>query len=165
MLSYKNIKNDRQWKATIGLSRKSFEKLNEEFIKNYIAIHGIPLNELSDNLHISLLLPTYLDCLFFVLFQLKNGLSYDSLGLLINTDGSNAQRNFEKYLYVLETSLTNMGFMPKRVFKDLAEFEAYFASESELIVDVTEHSTQRPEGNERQKDAYSGKKSNIHTKN
>ena len=165
MLSYKNIKNDRQWKAAIGLSRELFEKLTEEFIRNYITIHGANLKESSENLNISLLLPTYSDCLFFVLFQLKNGLSYDSLGLLINTDGSNAQRNFEKYLIVLESAITNMGFMPKRVFEDLAEFETYFASESELIVDVTEHSTQRPKGNEVQKDAYSGKKNNIRIKN
>ena len=165
MLSYKNIKNARQWKAAVGLSSDSFEKLHKEFIRNYILIHGVNLNETSENLHISLLLPTSLDCLFFVLFQLKNGLSYDSLGLLINTDGSNAQRNFEKYLFVLETSVTNMGFMPKRVFENLAEFETYFAKESELMVDVTEHSTQRPKGNEAQKDAYSGKKSNIRTKN
>lgn len=165
MLSYKQIKNERQWKASIGLSSTAFKKLSEQFSQTYMTFHGISLNDSSANLSVSLLLPTYSDCLFFVLFQLKNGLSYDSLGLLINTDGSNAQRNFEKYFSILEMTITNMGFMPKRAFKDLSEFEAYLASEPELIVDATEHSTERPKGNDRQKASYSGKKSNIHTKN
>ena len=47
------------------------------------------IQELSLNLKTEFLLPTYEDCLFFVLFQLKNGLSYDSLGLLIDIDGGN----------------------------------------------------------------------------
>ena len=35
MLSYKNIKNARQWKAAIGLYSDSFEKLHKEFIRIY----------------------------------------------------------------------------------------------------------------------------------
>jgi len=60
----------------------------------------------------TLLLPTYRDCHFFVLFQLKNGLNYDNLGLLIGSDGSNARRNFEKYLLVLERTLERKKVMP-----------------------------------------------------
>ena len=103
-------------------------------------------------------MPTYADCLFFVLFQLKNGLFYDSLGLLIGTDGSNAQRNFEKYLSVLENTLLRLGAMPKRGFSDIAEFENYFADNRQIILDASEQATQRPQDKEAQKEAYSGKK-------
>ena len=90
--------------------------------------------------------------------RLKNGLSYDSLGLLIGTDGGNAHINFEKYLTVLESSLIEMGKIPKRTFSNLTEFETYFKENKDIILDATEHPTQRPKGYNAQKEVYSGKK-------
>lgn len=165
MLNYKNIKSDRQWKGTIALSCDQFHRLCKVFSACFEELNQISLIEMATNLNSNFLLKTYEDCLFYVLFQLKNGLSYDSLGLLINTDSSNAQRNFEKYLAVLELALVQLGAMPKRGFKDIAEFEEYFKDEAELTLDATEHSTQRPADNDAQKEAYSGKKSNTRTKN
>ena len=89
----------------------------------------------------------------------------DSLGLLIGTDGCNAHTNFEKYLTVLESSLIEMGKMPKRAFSNLAEFETYFKENKDIILDATEHPTQRPKGYNAQKEVYSGKKRLIPTKN
>ena len=85
-------------------------------------------------------------------------MSYDSLGLLIDTDGGNAHISFEKYLTVLESSLVRIGKMPKREFNNLAEFEIYFKENKDIILDVTEHSTQRPKCYNAQKELYSGKK-------
>lgn len=164
MLDYKNIKSERQWKGTTGLSSEKFHRLCKVFSTCFEKKHEVSISEMSINLKSDFLLKTYEDCLFFVLFQLKNALSYDSLGLLIDTDNSNAQRNFEKYLSILELSLTELGAMPKRGFKDIAEFESYLKDE-EIILDATEHATQRPADNEAQKAVYSGKKSNIRTKN
>lgn len=164
MLDYKNIKSERQWKGTTGLSSEKFHRLCKVFSACFEKKHEVSITEMAINLKSDFLLKTYEDCLFFVLFQLKNALSYDSLGLLIDTDNSNAQRNFEKYLSILELSLTELGAMPKRGFKDIAEFESYLKDE-EIILDATEHATQRPADNEAQKAVYSGKKSNIRTKN
>jgi hypothetical protein len=165
MLSYKAIKNERQWKAVTGLSEVKFHSLCKFFGSAFEELNEISLPEITSNLNINFLLPTYEDCLFFVLFQLKNGLSYDSLGLLIGTDRGNAQANYEKYLKVLDLALNNLGVMPKRGFKDIAEFEAHFKEEKEIIIDGTEHATQRPKGNDAQKEAYSGKKNSIQIKN
>jgi hypothetical protein len=164
MLDYRNIKSERQWKATTGLSSEKFHRLSKVFGTCFEKKHEISITEMAINLKSNFLLKTYEDCLFFILFQLKNALSYDSLGLLIGTDNSNAQRNFEKYLTILEMALNELGAMPKRGFKDITEFESYI-KDSEIILDATEHATQRPQGKETQKEAYSGKKSNIHTKN
>ena len=164
MLNYREIKSDRQWKGTIALSSVQFHRLCKVFKASYEELNEISLMEIETNLKSNFLLKTYEDCLFYVLFQLKNGLSYDSLGLLISTDASNAQRNFEKYLSVLELALIRLGAMPKRGFKDITEFEEYFKNESKLTLDATEHSTQRPADYDAQKEAYSGKKSNIRTK-
>ncbi len=82
----------------------------------------------------------------YFLFQLKNGLCYDNLGLLIGSDGSNAQRNFELYVNILSLTLERQNVMPARNFKTLDEFKEKIGSESEIIIDGVEHSTQRPCG-------------------
>ena len=89
MLNHKNVKSERQWKSVVGVSSLQFHKLCKEFGVSFEQIYQINIKELSLNLKTEFLLPTYEDCLFFVLFQLKNGFSYDSLGLLIDTDGGN----------------------------------------------------------------------------
>jgi hypothetical protein len=131
----------------------------------YESKYGVNIESLSTNIGKTLLLSTYEDCLFFVLFQLKNGLTYDSLGLLIQTDDSNAKRSFERYLAILEQTLLNVGMMPKRGFENVAEFEKYLHNEPELIIDASEQSTHRLQDYEAQKQQYSGKKNNIRTKN
>ena len=164
MLDYKNNKSDRQWRATTGLSSVKFHALCKAFSACFEKINEQSLSEIETNLKGNFLLKTYEDCLFFILFQMKNALTYDSLGFLINTDSVNAQRNYERYLNILELTLTELGAMPKRDFKDIAEFEAYLEGEEEVILDVTEHATQRPHGKEAQKAVYSGKKNSIRTK-
>lgn len=116
MLSYKHIRSERQWKSSTGLSQRQFDKLLQYFRETYEFFQGVSLAESAQRIDVGLLLPTYADCLFFVLFQLKNGLCYDNLGLLVGTDGSNAQRNFEKHLQILTYTLERQGVMPKRNF-------------------------------------------------
>lgn len=161
MLNYQSIRSERQWKSSTGLNEKQFHQLCKHFGETYEFFHGVSLTEKSARLETEFLLKTYEDCLFFVLFQLKNGLCYDNLGLLINTDGSNAQRNFEFHLNTLSLSLERQHVMPVRNFANLAEFREKIGSESEIIIDGVEHSTQRPQGYEKQKESYSGKKSDI----
>jgi hypothetical protein len=165
MLDYKKIKNDRQWKSSTGLSEVEFQKLSALFGQTYEFHEGVDLSTGAQRLNTELLLPTYSDCLFFVLFQLKNGLSYDNLGFLMDTDGTNAQRNFEKYLLVLERTLARKGVMPKRNFETPEAFKEYLKGEKEIILDASEQPTQRPKDYEKQKEQYSGKKSVIRTKN
>jgi hypothetical protein len=165
MLSYKHIRTDRQWKSSTGLSQDQFEKLLGSFKETYAFFQGVSLEESAQRRDVDLLLATYADCLFFVLFQLKNGLCYDNLGLLIGTDGSNAQRNFEKYLQILTYTLDRQGVMPKRNFANLAEFKACLQDEKEIIIDASEQPTARPKDQGQQKEQYSGKKRDIPIKN
>jgi hypothetical protein len=48
--------------------------------------------------------------------------------------------------------------LPKREFKNAAEFAEYLKNEKTLIFAGTEQRTQRPSDDEAQKDNYSGKK-------
>ena len=97
--------------------------------------------------------------------RLKNNLSYDTLGFFLGTDHSNAIRNFEKYLSILQLTLESLGMMPKRSFDDVKDFEQYLQKEESIIIDASEQATFRAKDNDTQKQHYSGKKSVIHTKN
>jgi len=103
-------------------------------------------------------LKTIGDTLFFVLFQLKNDLVNDTLGLIFKMNGSNANRNFEKYLAILKATLKRNKTYPKRYFKSLKEFEECFKNEKEIIIDGEEQGVERPEDADCQKDRFSGKK-------
>jgi Helix-turn-helix of DDE superfamily endonuclease len=156
--SNKDLKNDRQWKAATGVSEKDFIELSNAFEKAYEMKQGISLEQASANLGQPFALPSYKDCLFFVLFQLKNGLTQDCLGLVFGMDGSSAWRNFQKYLSVLELALQQEHALPKRHFQSVEEFVKYLHQEKEITVDVTAYGVQRPADKQKQQQDYSGKK-------
>lgn len=64
--SYKNLRNNQQWKATTGLSEKDFITRSDAFGKTYELMHGISLAQAAKNLKQEFVLSTYQDCLFFV---------------------------------------------------------------------------------------------------
>ena len=102
--------------------------------------------------------------LFFTLFSLKSGLTYDVLGLVTGLDGSNAKRNQERGLQVLKHALSKAGVLPKREFKTVEEFNIYFAGKKELLLDGLEQRIQRPSDYDVQKGFYRGKKNVTPTK-
>jgi hypothetical protein len=157
-VSYKEVRNERQWKATTGLSEQEFNSLSIAFGQAYERLHEVSLEQGANNLKQELTLSTYADCLYFVLFQLKTGLTLDCLGVVFNMDGSSALRNFQKYLTVLEVALQQQQAMPRRHFHSLQEFKKYLGAEPEIITDVTEIRTERPADKQIQQDRYSGKK-------
>src|SRR5215210_6876036 len=63
--SYKDLKNDRQWKATTGVSEKDFTSLCSAFSKAYEMKHEVSLEQGANNLAQELALPSYEDCPFF----------------------------------------------------------------------------------------------------
>jgi hypothetical protein len=160
-ISYKDIRNERQWKAMTGLSQQEFTFLSSTFDMAYEQINGIALQQGAANLGKEVVLSSYEDCLFFTLFELKTAQSFDCLGVLFSMDGSSAQRNFVKYLQVLELSLQQQGALPRRSFSSLSDFKKYVQGEEELIIDATELRTQRPADKDKQQQRYSGKKKHI----
>ncbi len=75
-----HIRSDRQMKASIGFSLIDWEKLSILFEEHHQNIYGISLEEKFNNLGKKPLLANGQAVVFFVLFQLKNSLSYDVLG-------------------------------------------------------------------------------------
>lgn len=158
-LKISDLKTERQWRAATGLDQRRFEQLHTLFTASYLSLYGQPVAERHAELEVTPSLTSEAELLFFTLFSLKAGLTYDLLGLVCGLDAANAKRNQELGLRVLERTLATAGCLPKRVFKDAAEFAEYLEHEETLIFDGTEQRTQRPADDGAQKENYSGKKS------
>ena len=160
-LTIADIKDDRTWAAVTGFSKARFEKLLPLFRTSYLELHGKTVAERQAALDIAPSLPTEEDLLFFTLFSLKVGLTYDALGFVSGMDRANAKRNQSLGLKVLQHSLRQADCLPARRFENAEEFAAYLHEEEELIFDGLEQRTQRPHQHEAQTDCYSGKKTAI----
>ena len=157
-LKISDLKTERQWRAATGFDQHRFGKLLVLFSASYLDIYGESVTNRQAELEVTPSLTSEEELLFFTLFSLKSGLTYDLLGLVCGMDAANAKRNQELGLRVLEQSLAAAGCLPKREFKDPAEFAEYLQNEETLIFDGTEQRTQRPSDDEAQKENYSGKK-------
>jgi len=154
-----DLKTERQWRAATGFDQLRFEQLLGLFTTSYLSLYGQPVAERQAELEVTPNLTSEAELLFFTLFSLKAGLTYDLLGLVCGMDAANAKRNQQLGLRVLEQTLATAGCLPKREFKDAAEFAEYLKQEETLIFDGTEQRTQRPNNDAAQKENYSGKKS------
>jgi hypothetical protein len=156
-----DLKNDRQWAAVTGCKKAQFEKLLPWFQASYLELYGKAVAERQAALDMPPALPSEEALLFFTLFSLKTGLTYDALGFVSGMDGANAKRNQTLGLTVLQQALAQAECLPARTFATAEEFAAYLQDEPELLLDGFEQRTQRPHEHEAQADCYSGKKSAI----
>jgi len=161
MISYKALNNHRKWQSTIGISEKQFWFLKSKFQIAYETFFENTLSEKEKNLNRNFVFSTYEDILFFLLFFLKNPVVFDTLGFIFEMDGSNAQRIVAKLMPVLEKTLFDSNLIPVRNFKNLEQFKEYMQSNTEIIIDATEMSIERPADYEKQKEYYSGKKNDT----
>ncbi len=160
-ISYKDVRHERQWKASTGLSKEQFFKLVKLFGQAYEMLFGESMEERQSNSTARSTFKTYADLLFFTLYSVKSGLTYDLLGLTFGLDGANAYQNQALGLRVLQSALEKGGYLPKRTYQSVEEFKEHWSGEDEIIMDVTEQRRQRPGNQEEQKEDYSGKKNRI----
>ena len=156
-----DLKQDRQWRATVGMSKEQFYILLNPFKKAYFDTYKEELSKRKVEVNIEYCIENEEELLLFTLFSLKSGLTYDVLGIVCGMNGSNAQRNQKIGLKILAKTLTELNVMPKRNLLTVKEFEEFFKEEKDLIFDATEQRVQRPSDNEQQKETYSGKKKPI----
>jgi hypothetical protein len=154
-------KNDREWRATTGMDERRFLLLLDIFASAYVSVHGRRIEYRVADSPEKLTFITYKSLLFFTLFSLKSGLTYDLLGFVFHLDVSNAKRNQSMGLVVLQRALGDADLLPKRSFASEEEFAAYFQQYKMVILDGTEQRMQRPDDQEEQEACYSGKKKRI----
>lgn len=110
MLDYRTITTERQFKDSTGYNKEAFERLLSDFEKEYKRKNGMSYEtHLEENVVEEVKLKTLGDVLFFVLFQLKNGLIWGSLGVVFNMSVSTAHHYFEEYSKLLEQTLEKKG--------------------------------------------------------
>ena len=160
-ISISDLKTDRQWRSSTGYDEARFRELLNFFGKAYEKLNGFSIEEFKSKSPMESQLKSYEDLLFFTLFSLKSGLTYDLLGLVTGMDGSTAKRNQHLGISVLKEALLTGGYAPKREFKNVEEFKEFFKDSDSIIIDGTEQRMQRPKDNEKQKDSFSGKKNRI----
>lgn len=160
-ISYKEIRTERQWKASTGLSEEQFNKLVTLFEQAYVELFDETIDKRQSGFPSESVFVTYEDLLFFGLYSIKSGLTYDLLALSFGLAPSNAYQSQSLSLQVLQAALELGGHMPKRDYVTEEEFKKHWLEEAEVIVDATEQWRQRPGNQDKQKDAYSGKKNDI----
>lgn len=160
-INISDLKTDRQWRSSTGYDEVRFKELLNLFGKSYEKLNGFSIEEVKSKSPMESILNSYEELLFFTLFSLKSGLTYDLLGLVTGMDGTNAMRNQKFGISVLKEALLSGGYAPKREFKNVEEFKEFFKDKDTILIDGTEQRMQRPKDNEKQKDSFSGKKNRI----
>ena len=102
--------------------------------------------------------------LFFTLFSLKAGVTYDVLGFGSGRDAAHAKRHQPLGWQGWEACLRPVDGWPQRRVATVAECAEDCQREETLIFDGVERRIQRPRETEAQKDHYSGKKSTTPSK-
>lgn len=153
-----NASSDRSYRASTGLSKKDFIDLAEKFSHYYkpTILVGYPEGFGNESIFQN---PS--EALYFLLYAHKTSLSYDVLGLNFGMSRSAAHQAEIKLKPILKSILRDEGALPKRLFENVEEMEAYFDGVEALLIDATEIPMHRPDNEDTQKERYS--KKNIST--
>jgi len=166
-----DVRNQRQLKSLIGLSREEFDKLlevfsecleeakNKKYRKNRknrkrkpgggrIGSLGTPENKL-----------------FFILYYLKNYPTFDVLGFTFDINPSKAHENVKKLIPILERAQKKLQILPKQRFKNANEFFQVIENDKNIAIDATERDHFRHQNNKQQRQHFSGKKKRHTVKN
>ena len=93
-IAYQDIRTNRQWKAATGVSAKQFNHLTKLFGQAYEEVFGDSLSERREHSSQDSSFNTYADLLFFGLYSIKSGLTYDLIALRsFDLSPSNAHAN------------------------------------------------------------------------
>jgi len=150
------LKSDRIWRSTIGMSEAKFWAIAPLFEQAYLTHYEVDIATKQKNLKQQFVFQKTEYLLFYVLFCQKNPLVHDVRALIFGMSTATADYNFEKGVIILQKALAV--FQSASSFTTVAEFIAYFRHHPHLTIDVTEVYVQRPKNKARQKEIYSGKK-------
>jgi hypothetical protein len=158
---FANVKSDRDFKSTTGLSKDEFDYLNTIFSAYYSpnTLEGIP-----EGFGRETVFQQSDEALFFLLYYHKTAVTYDVLGLNFGISRAAAHKTVAALKPVLKQVLHHEDVLPKRIFQTQAEVDAYFADVADLSIDATEMPTQRPGNQQEQESRYSKKNSSTASK-
>ncbi len=157
---FSNVKSDREFSATTGLSKVEFYELVYEFEEAEAEVRSA---RLSAGGRKEALLEGY-ERLFLLLYYMKAYPGFDVLGLSFGINASTAERYVTELLPILSKTLRKLKCLPARKAGELARLEELVGKADELLrdesllIDATERPVERPGQEDGQKGKYSGKK-------
>ncbi len=154
---FSNVKSDRQFRATTGLSKVEFYELVYEF-------EEVECEQRAERLASGgrkEVLADGAQRLFLVLYYLKTYPSFDVLGLSFDMDATTAERYVAELLPILAKTLQKIKCLPARKAEEIARLEQLLGQTDKLLIDATERPVERPQDQDEQKGKYSGKKNAI----
>jgi hypothetical protein len=154
---FSNVKSDRQFSATTGLSKVEFYELVYEFeeVESEQKAERLATGGSKE------VLADGAERLFLVLYYMKTYPSFDVLGLSFGLDASTAQRYVVELLPILAKTLQKLQCLPARKAEEIARLEELLDQTDKLLIDATERPVERPQNQDEQKGKYSGKKNAI----
>lgn len=150
---YQNVKKERQYKAATGLSLAEFDALYLLFAPFYEP--KIPSPYLPN---LPVLLTDKREALFFILHYFKAYPTLQNMGLYFGMSDASVSNYLARLKPCLKAALAQQNVLTHRLFTDQQAFEAAFAGEEDLFIDVTEIPIERAVNQEVQEEHYSGKK-------
>lgn len=153
---FENLRTDEQYRASCGLGIDKFEELFFLFDKLYKTKQEITYRD--EKLPV---LTNKKEALFFVLYHLKTGVTYQVLGLSFGISNASAKNYVDRIKPYLKLCLQELNCMPAGLFKDQEAFNKTFEGITDLVIDCTEIPIERADGYDKQKEFYSGKKKHI----
>lgn len=153
---YHNATKERQYKAATGLSLAEFDALYRLFAPLYEPKKPLPYSPDS-----FVLLTDKREALFFVLHYLKAYPTLQNMGLYFGMSDASVSNCLTRLKPCLKAALAEQNGLVHRLFANQQAFEAAFAGEEDLFIDVTEIPVERAVNHEVQKATYSGKKNSI----
>jgi hypothetical protein len=154
---FSNVKSDREFGATTGLSKVEFYELVYEF-------EEVECEQKAERLASGgrkEVLSEGSERLFLLLYYLKTYPSFDVLGLSFGIEASTAERYVLELLPILRKTLLKLKCLPARKAQELARLEELLGKTDKVLIDATERPVERPQDQDEQKGKYSGKKNGI----
>ena len=150
---YQNAKKERQYKAATGLSLAEFDSLYLLFAPFYEPKTPSPYLP-----NLPVLLTDKREALFFILHYFKAYPTLQNMGLYFGMSDASVSNYLARLKPCLKAALAQQNVLTHRLFADQQAFEAAFAGEEDLFIDVTEIPIERAVNQEVQEEHYSGKK-------
>ena len=133
-IRHENIKGDRLWRAATGLTAKQFHALTEVYAHAYEQRYEESIAERQANSTQVPIFTTYAEQLFYALYSIKSGLTYDLLAVSIGMSQSSAYELQARTLATLRRGLAAASFMPRRAYATVAEFVADWIAEGAILM-------------------------------
>jgi len=166
------MRDDRQYRALLGISEEKHKKLVETFEQVYAkGRQEAYLADLAAGKRQRKIgggqkgkLPTGSDKINFILYYYKRYPTFDDLGSRFHMSRGRAHEWVQKLTPYLALTLIELQMLPEEDFENAEALKQACQGLDRIIIDVTERAHQRPADNKSQRDYYSGKKTPYHQK-